>query len=121
MLCLKMPIIVKIPNDSSVGEWAIVELQGDLKSRNGASMHQQFIGDLHYTNKGNAVLIIGHHILHGEVVTMDKPFAILEQKQASETAQLQDTVEYHIKAIVKRKLLFGDRPKPIIANVPKTA
>ncbi|XP_023715823.1 chromosome transmission fidelity protein 8 homolog [Cryptotermes secundus] len=95
-----MSIIVKIPNDSSVGEWAIVELQGDLKSRNGSSMHQQFIGDLHYTNKGNPMLIIGHHILHGEVVTMDKPFAILEQKQTGETAELQDTVEYHIKAIV---------------------
>ncbi|KDR20324.1 Chromosome transmission fidelity protein 8-like protein, partial [Zootermopsis nevadensis] len=109
------------------GEWAIVELQGDLESRNDSSMHQQFIGDLHYTNKGKPVLIIGHHILHGEVITMDKPFAILEQKQnpeseGSETFEpsvVQNTVEFHVKAIVKKKLIFSDRPKPIIANVPK--
>lgn len=59
---------------------------------------------------------------------MDKPFAILEQKQdpknqdseTSELSELQNTVEYHVKAIVKKKLLFSDRPKPIIANVSKT-
>lgn len=67
------------------------------------------------------MLIIGHHVLHGEAVTMDKPFAVLEQKPGSERAVLQDTVEYHIKAIVRRKLLFSDRPKPIIADVFKTA
>ena len=27
--------------------------------------------------------------------------------------------EYQVKAIVKRKILFKTRPKPIIANVPK--
>jgi hypothetical protein len=66
------------------------------------------------------VLIIGHHILHGEEVTMDKPFAILEHKQGSETSEMQNTVEYHVKAIVRKKLVFSDRPRPIIANVAKT-
>jgi hypothetical protein len=39
------------PNDTSVGEWAIVELQGELETRNSSSENQLFIGDLHYTNK----------------------------------------------------------------------
>ena len=26
---------------------------------------------------------------------------------------------YHVQAIVKKKILFKSRPKPIIANVPK--
>ena len=66
------------------------------------------------------MLIIGHHILHGEVVTMDKPFAVLEHKQDCETSGSQNAVEYHVKAIVRRKLVFSDRPKPIIASVSKT-
>lgn len=66
------------------------------------------------------MLIIGHHILHGEVVMMDKPFAILEHKQGGETSESQNAVEYHVKAIVRRKLVFSDRPKPIIASVSKT-
>ena len=70
--------------------------------------------------QGKPVLIIGHHILHGEVVTMDKPFAVLEHKQDCETSGSQNAVEYHVKAIVRRKLVFSDRPKPIIASVSKT-
>lgn len=58
---------------------------------------------------------------------MDKPFAILEQKQNPESqcsktcepSEVQNTIEFHVRAIVKKKLLFSDRPKPIIANVPK--
>jgi hypothetical protein len=51
---------------------------------------------------------------------MDKPFAILEHKQGGETSESQNAVEYHVKAIVRRKLVFSDRPKPIIASVSKT-
>ncbi|KAJ9591176.1 hypothetical protein L9F63_027319 [Diploptera punctata] len=115
-----MPIIVKLPDDATVGEWAIVELQGDLESRDNSNIYEQFIGDLHYTNKGKPLLIIGHHILQGEVVTMDKPLAVLEHKDiAASENEDEKSVEYIVRAVVKKKLVFSDRPKPIIANVPK--
>ncbi|XP_069701392.1 chromosome transmission fidelity protein 8 homolog isoform X2 [Periplaneta americana] len=116
-------------SDSPVEEWAVVELQGDLESRDNENFHEQFIGDLHYTKKEKPVLIIGHHILHGNVVPMDKPFAVIERKSESDddhdredavSCDVQKKVEYYVKAVVKKKLLFSDRPKPIIANVPKT-
>ena len=33
--------------------------------------------------------------------------------------QETDEIQFKVKAIVKKKLLFKIRPKPIIANVPK--
>ncbi|PSN57764.1 hypothetical protein C0J52_00346 [Blattella germanica] len=114
-------IFVKLPQDSAAGEWAIVELQGNLKSRDNNTIYDKFVGDLHYSNSGKPILIIGHHILQGEQVTMDKPFAVLEHKKvtSSEDGQSVTRVEYIVKAIVKKKLIFSDRPKPIIANVAK--
>lgn len=122
-----MPIIVKISKEESPGEWAIIELQGDLESRAGGTFDSQFIGDLHYTRTDVPVLIVGHHILYGKEINLEKPFAVLEKQSSqlqrnihgeSETDYGPST-EYIIKAIIKKKLLFKTRPKPIIANVPK--
>lgn len=81
---------------------------------------------------------------------MEKPFAVLEKivRDAEETDEAandlnqtnldstinrtvldstiaiehksQTTTEYRVRAIVRKKLIFKTRPKPIIANVAKT-
>ncbi|KAK3894184.1 hypothetical protein Pcinc_002041 [Petrolisthes cinctipes] len=120
-----MQIPIKISNDGSE-EWMMLELQGDLESRTQTKMSNKFIGDLHFTKQGVPVLIIGHHILYGKVMDMDKPFVIMNKIQTDTCMEVPESdtneeldVLYNIKAVVKKKLIFKNRPKPIIASSVK--
>ena len=33
--------------------------------------------------------------------------------------EMETKVEYRVKSIIKKKIIFKNRPKPIIANLPK--
>ncbi|XP_076358375.1 chromosome transmission fidelity protein 8 homolog [Tachypleus tridentatus] len=149
-------ILIRVPtsedSESGVPDWAVVELQGDLESKNGQELHGSFVGDLHYTKKANgAILLIGHHMLFGKIVDMDKPFIVLRKKNYSTehcheanvlksqnspehlhegTSEVSACIEnlddkhaystyYEVHAVVRKKILFKTRPKPIVANVPK--
>lgn len=121
-------ILIKLPSEGKEVQWGIIELQGDLVSQSDQETHGQFIGDLHYTKQGTPILIIGHHILTGKEVVLEKPFAVLERKRGiqPDCCKLENTetseshTEYQIRAIIKKKLLFKVRPKPIISNILKS-
>ena len=98
-------------------ELSLIEMQGDLESRLGTDvdLSGKFIGDMHFTKDNfTPILIIGHHILYGKSVKLEKPLVVMTKPQN----QGQDT-EYQVQTIIRNKLIFKARPKPIIANVPK--
>ncbi|XP_068147771.1 chromosome transmission fidelity protein 8 homolog [Drosophila tropicalis] len=92
-----MPILVKT-SSSGPGEWAIIELQGDLEVRTNQDMHDQFIGDLYYNKYGQPILIIGHHILQGREQKLEKPFAVLEKSKTNEGQRLLDASQATLDA-----------------------
>jgi chromosome transmission fidelity protein 8 len=111
---------------SKPAEWFLIEMQGDLESRSKDHLEGKFIGDLHFNKQGVPVMIIGHHILYGKEIELDQPVVAITKDSPQEQGmdlgdeeQPSPSNKYQVKAIIRNKLIFKARPKPIIANVPK--
>lgn len=111
-----MQILIRLSDQYE--EWYIVELQGILETKDGLSLSNLWIGDLHFDADGRPQMIIGHHLLSGSFVKLDKPLAVMRKKTSSaEEMDCDETqTNYEIIALVKKKLLFNNRPKPIVSK-----
>ena len=69
-------------------------------------------------------MIIGHHILYGKVIDLDKPLVAIEKLEVGKDLDQEEMMdvddhlelktEYRVTSVIKKKLIFKTRPKPII-------
>ena len=109
----------------------MIELQGQLETRDQVPFDSMHIGDLHFDSRGTPSLIVGHHLLTGKIMTLDKPFAVLKKKSECTASNegvewglrpqsVGGTTKYEVVALITRKIIFKNRPKPIITKpLPK--
>uniref|UniRef100_A0A8C6XWI0 Chromosome transmission fidelity factor 8 n=1 Tax=Naja naja TaxID=35670 RepID=A0A8C6XWI0_NAJNA len=99
-----------------------MELQGQLEARGGGGLAGRLLGDLHFTQEGTPVLIVGHHVLYGKAVRLEKAVAVLRRGAAAAAAEEpRGPASYEVAALIRTKLLFKTRPKPIVPSAPKKA
>ncbi|EEB14087.1 conserved hypothetical protein [Pediculus humanus corporis] len=107
-----MQITIESADNDKLKEWGLLEFQGSFLTRDDEPLYNQFIGDLNYNKDGTPFFIVGHHILYGEEVKLQKPFAVIQKQIDSETK----ITSYLVQAVIRKKILFKTRPKPIICN-----
>ena len=61
------------------------------------------------------ICVIGQHILDGKMVELEKPLVVIRKQQADGT----NGTSYQVECVIKRKLLFHKRSKPIVQHSSK--
>ncbi|XP_065189261.1 chromosome transmission fidelity protein 8 homolog [Sycon ciliatum] len=144
-------IVLRIADDPV--EWGLVELQGKLETKDEDEFEGMNIGDLHFDERGTPLLVIGHHLLSGKVVKLERPYAIMDkivkrtgadgeevtmvdedspsaaastslteggagdlddQSSSTGSSAPATSTEYVISAVIRKKVIFKIRPKPIV-------
>lgn len=108
-----------IQSTGDILEYSMIEFQGDLETKSQESLGGKLIGDLHFNHEGNPIMIIGHHILHGKVQDLDKPLLVITKETIPDSDVLPENIKYGVTAVIKKKLIFKTRPKPIVGEMIK--
>ncbi|TFK49393.1 hypothetical protein OE88DRAFT_1683280 [Heliocybe sulcata] len=100
-------------------EVVLLELQGSLEVEGDRA--GQAVGTLTFPEDNNAkpTLLIGHHLLEGKLVTLQKPLAVLHRavlrtNPTSHNDEHGEGMRYDMLAIVRRKIVFSKRPMPVV-------
>jgi len=95
-------------------EWLLFELQGTLELD--GDVASKLLGHYAWRNDGHVSLIIGHQLLDGKLVDMERPLIVVETNRDSLAQPSKSATSLVVKGVIRRKVVFKSRPKPIVAS-----
>lgn len=92
-----------------LNEYMLIELQGTIENY-GQPLAGQMLGTLVWRkDNSEALLLVGHHLLEGKISELEKPFLVLKPSPPNRDVEERAMI---VEAVIKRRLLFKNRPKP---------
>ncbi|CAG5112546.1 Oidioi.mRNA.OKI2018_I69.chr2.g6751.t1.cds [Oikopleura dioica] len=106
----------------TIPEWKVIEIQGELNLREDKEAKKdenkpnegfggKKFGDIHFDESGTPILVLGHHTMTGKITKVSPPYGVLGSER-------NEKGDYYVEAIIREKIIFKTRPKPIITHVP---
>ncbi|ETN82023.1 Ctf8 [Necator americanus] len=93
----------------------MIEMQGTIEN-SGKPLSDEVLGSLSWRRDDNeALLLVGHHLLEGKVSELEKPFLVVRPTPGEDIHTKQRTMT--IDAVIKRRLVFKNRPKPLVTQL----
>jgi len=90
-----------------------LELDGDVASK--------LLGHFAWRKDGHISLIIGHQLLDGKLVDMERPFVVVNRNNIARPSECpvvsgrSESTSLVVNGVVRRKVVFKLRPKPIVS------
>uniref|UniRef100_A0A0K0DDW4 Ctf8 n=1 Tax=Angiostrongylus cantonensis TaxID=6313 RepID=A0A0K0DDW4_ANGCA len=92
-----------------LNEYMLIELQGTIENY-GEPLAGRVLGTLvWHKDKNEALLQIGHHLLEGKASELEKPLLLMKPSPPNQHFEERTMI---VEAVIKRRLLFKNRPKP---------
>ncbi|KAI1713579.1 ctf8 domain-containing protein [Ditylenchus destructor] len=118
-----------LPNENGISEWMTIEMQGSFDFSD--DMAGKAVGHLAWMNDGTISLIIGHQLMEGKISDLQRPFLVINKATLQNitklsTGAIEDSEGSNmplkgpsikrcdIVGVIRRKIIFKDRPKPIV-------
>ena len=90
-------------------EWVLLELQGKLECA--GALGGRILGHLRQEDRG-LVLRVGNHTVVGALRELPKALHVMQREAGGGGGE----VRLVVRCIVRRKLVFTDRPQPVISS-----
>ncbi|KAJ9442948.1 hypothetical protein DIPPA_01240 [Diplonema papillatum] len=98
-------IIRVLDGPDAAQEWDLIELQGVVRPLDDGDLAGKVVGRLTYSN-GRSQIQVGNMLLEGHVITLAKPYVMLEKVDDPEPVEGGAGVKYLVAGVVRRQFLF---------------